>query len=98
MNTPTASSAHHLPSSQTLHLANLYRRRLDSMEISNLWLMTGVAAQFLPLLDRLSCWCVSTATWAPTPAPLLPAIADAITITCFFLGCLILFRAPRARR
>jgi len=98
MNTPTAPSTHHLPSSETIHLANLYRRRLASMELCNLWWMTGLAAQALPLLDRLSCWCVSTATWAPTPAPLLPAIADAITITCFLLGCLILFRAPRARR
>lgn len=88
----------HLPSSETVSLANLYRRRLETVELACLWYLGGLAAQALPIIDRLSCWSVATETWSPQPITVLPWLSDAITFTCLVIGCLTLISAPRARR
>lgn len=89
---------HPLSSESTLRLAHFYRRRLASVEHASIWFLCGVGAQGFPLIDRLSCWSVSTPTWSPAPIAALPILADAIGVTCLLIGLLTLLRAPRARR
>lgn len=87
----------HLPSSETTYLAHFYLRRLKAMERAANWFLAGLSLQTLPLLDRLSCWWLSTATWSPKPIAALPFLSDAASITCLVIGLLSLLLAPRRR-